>query len=56
MKQNNMNEYLYLQNTWNGKTSNSVCITLYNDTNIYLRMTEKVKYISTSMEIRKITI
>ncbi|MDI2882353.1 hypothetical protein QJL30_09965 [Clostridioides difficile] len=42
----NVNEYLYLQKTWNGKTSNSVCITLYDDTNIYLRMTEKIKYIS----------
>ncbi|MBY2832798.1 hypothetical protein KWT58_07180 [Clostridioides difficile] len=42
----NINEYLYLQKTWNGKISNSVCITLYDDTNIYLRLTEKVKYIS----------
>ncbi|MGO0982744.1 hypothetical protein [Clostridioides difficile] len=42
----NVDEYLYLEKTWNGKTSNSICIVLYNETNIYLRMTGEVKYIS----------
>lgn len=41
-----VNEYLYLQKTWDGKTSNSVCITMYDDTNIYVRITDEIKYVS----------
>ena len=42
----NINEYLCLEKTWNGETSNSVLITLYNETNIYVRTNGDYKYIS----------
>ncbi len=42
----NINEYIYLEKTWDWKTINSICITLYDYTNIHMKINGDYKYTS----------